>query len=206
MLTRIADRIYADHHVDLLHRLAGECRAAGCQTYRDDQGCWYVSSRRDPSKLHRVTLYSCTCHEFLATSLCGHLAMVLIETGNIPNPDPDSAPAVICSECDNVMDYIAGTTHECPHCSRTFTVDQEAADKIEQRLCEVSLIDPDAIMMIERMLGTSRTSVRNVDPDQLPSREDVATGLGLFWASANEIAGVLAWQRDRADVSDRMVA
>ena len=193
-----------------LHRLAAEARSRDLRIFESiDTGEFYCSSATMPDMAWRVTLVSCSCPHFVRDGVCKHHAHLLWHLGELPadTPDPDPAPAVICSECDNVMDHVAGVTFACKTCGREFVVDEEVADKIEQRLCEVSLIDPDAIFSIERMLspGGDRCPA-GLDPDHRPSREDVATGLGLFWASANEIAGVLNWQRDRQDVLDRLVA
>ena len=75
----------------------------------------FALSGSDPTRLYRLTHWSCTCRGFMRWQRCGHWALFLSELGWLPeiDPDPDpepdpmpaaaaqGAPALVpCPDCD----------------------------------------------------------------------------------------------------------
>ena len=203
----------SETHDEAVHRLSAQALKRDLRIYEHTpSGEFYCSSFSQPDVIHRVTLVSCECDGFARHQRCQHHARLLHHLGELPrlgsdhDPDPPAVPVVVCGQCGEPMRYLAGVSFDCG-CGHTWSADWQAADDVDRRIAERSRTDSDLLDWIERMLTPGGDAVpAGVDPDQCPGREDVAAALELWSYSANEIAAVLLWQRDRQDTADRMAA
>jgi hypothetical protein len=200
-------RFHTEFGVSLIHKLAAEARAKGVQLFRDQSGRYFATSRKNPEVLHYVTGLSCDCLEFCQLGSCPHHALLLEELKWLaPDPTPEPQPAVLCDQCGEAMQYLAGVSFAC-QCGHTWSAEWEPVDKIEMAVVALSsrglaeLLD-EAVTM----LAADFAPVCGADPDECACREDAPSLLNLAAYSSNEVAAALVWMRDREDVADRMVA
>jgi hypothetical protein len=75
-------------------RLAEEAERRGIRILVEPiSGEHYATSATDPTRLYRLTHYSCTCKGFLTWQRCTHHSLLLAHLGWLPDVDPDPAPA-----------------------------------------------------------------------------------------------------------------
>lgn len=138
-----------------LHRLAEEADRRGIRIMREPiSGEHFATSATDPTLLHRVTGFSCSCRGFLKWGRCTHFAALLASEGWLPEPDPvpttpvpaplapQTVPAVVLIACPlcagSGVDDRYGTHSvsadllRCPVCEGTGTV--EALDEDRSHL------------------------------------------------------------------------
>jgi hypothetical protein len=87
-----------------LTRLAAKARRDGIRLYRDRSGRYFASSTSTPGTLHYLTGYSCDCQGFATHQRCKHHAALMTALGWVedtrdPEPEPPTAIANTCSEC-----------------------------------------------------------------------------------------------------------
>jgi hypothetical protein len=88
MSTRIQETF-----AEQVYRLAAKARREGSELFQDEiSGRWFASSRRHPGKLHQLSAISCTCPSFISRGYCGHLSLLLLELGYVPDDDPQPDP------------------------------------------------------------------------------------------------------------------
>jgi hypothetical protein len=90
-------------------RLAEEGERRGIRVLVEPiSGEHFATSGSDPTKLYRLTHYSCSCKGFQVWQRCTHYALFLAQLGWLPDPDPEpevpsaavpSRRPVQCSEC-----------------------------------------------------------------------------------------------------------
>ncbi len=105
-----------DQHIDLrivsqraedLQRLAGQAERDGVTILVEPvEGRHYATSRRDPSRLYRVSPSSCDCPGFRVWGRCGHVALLASQLGWIPDPIEavPLAPVPVISVDDERLD------------------------------------------------------------------------------------------------------
>ncbi len=98
---------------EALWRLAEEAERRGVKILHEPiSNEQFALSGSDPTKLYRLTHWSCSCRGFMRWQRCGHWAFFLAQLGWLPeiDPEPDPAPPVSglapatttmpCCDCD----------------------------------------------------------------------------------------------------------
>ncbi len=79
---------------EVLWRLAEEAERRGVKIFHEPISHeHYALSGSDPTRLYRLTHWSCTCRAFMRWQRCGHWALFLAHLGWLPEVDPDPDPA-----------------------------------------------------------------------------------------------------------------
>ena len=82
---------------ETLWRLAEEAERRGVKILHEPiSNEQYALSGSDPTRLYRLTHWSCSCRGFMRWQRCGHWALFLAQLGWLPeiDPEPDPAPPV----------------------------------------------------------------------------------------------------------------
>jgi hypothetical protein len=88
-------RIVTQRSEDLL-RLAGQAEREGVIIFCEPvEGRHFATSRRDATRLYRVTPSSCDCPGFTTWRRCGHVALLASQLGWIPDPVEAAPPAPV---------------------------------------------------------------------------------------------------------------
>ena len=98
-----------------LWRLAEEAERRGVRIFHEPiSNEHYALSGSDPTKLYRLTHWSCTCRGFMRWQRCGHWALFLAQLGWLPeiDPEPDSVPTTSTL-------VPTSNTEPCPDCEGT---------------------------------------------------------------------------------------
>jgi hypothetical protein len=92
-----------------LWRLADEAERRGVRILVEPiSGDHFATSGSDPTKLYRLTHFSCTCKGFQHWQRCVHHSLLIAQLGWLPDLDPDPPTA-------NVAATRPGSV-ECPEC------------------------------------------------------------------------------------------
>jgi hypothetical protein len=198
-----------------LRRLAGEAHKRGIRVVSyPPTGEVFSLSLSHPELLHRVTPISCDCLGFSYHGRCTHNALLLEEIGALPadsesrrfGPEVEQAPAVLCDQCDQVMEHINGVTFRC-QCGQEFTLDWDTAISVDAAISALSQSDGERFQLVRRLLSASANALPSgADPDHYPSRADVPGVFGRFEVDANVLAAVLIWREDQESLSEAEAA
>lgn len=97
-----------------LYRLACKAVIEGCRVIRTyGTGHFLVTSGNDPGTAYTVDrgIRTCDCPGFATHQVCKHIAMVLAELGELPDPNPDPpapvAPAIAAPELEDALTELA---------------------------------------------------------------------------------------------------
>jgi len=130
----------ADTVLDL-RRLAAEATKRGIRILSEPlSGEHFATSATDPTLLHRVTAYSCSCRGFTRWGRCSHFAALLASKGWLPELDPEpSAPVVMPSTSIPAVETVVLVA--CPLCTGTGIDDRHGthsvrADLLRCPVCE----------------------------------------------------------------------
>ncbi len=78
---------------ETLWRLAEEAERRGVKILHEPiSNEQFALSGSDPTRLYRLTHWSCTCRGFMRWQRCGHWALFLAQLGWLPDPDPEPDP------------------------------------------------------------------------------------------------------------------